>query len=154
VSTALSEEAGRALAAWLAPYLVEHLAAAENPREPDAELRNSLEGYTEEAVKEFVRGLGDKVLRNSKPFFAALEGGQIGSLELARMIGVTSPRNIPAVLTTPLKRRAKSMGLPLPWRSGTDHEDRTLWFPIDGLADRFLSAIDAELATRDMEPRA
>lgn len=149
MSSILSEEAGRALAAWLAPYLAEHLGSTVNSREPRREVVGLADGYTDESLAEFVRGLGDKVLVNSKPFFVAMgERGQVGSLEVARIVGVSSPRHIPSVLTTPLKRRAKAMGLPLPWRSGADHEDRTLWFPIDDLAERFVKAIDAELETR------
>ena len=154
MSSVLSEEAGRALAAWLAPYLAEHLGSPVEPGETDV-IEGSTGDYTDEAVAEFVRGLGSKVLVNSKPFFAAMgERGQVGSLEVARMVGVSSPRNIPSVLTTPLKRRAKTMDLPLPWRSGADHEDRTLWFSIDDLAERFVKAIDAELQTRNAEPRS
>lgn len=150
MGSARSEEAGRAFAAWLAPYLVEHLGSPVDRRQGVREVvAGSTGDYTDEAVAEFVRGLGSKVLVNGRPFFAALgEQRQVGSLEVARMVGVSSPRNIASVLTTPLKRRARSMGLPLPWRSGTDHEDRTLWFAIDGLAERFVKAIDNELEVR------
>ena len=155
MSSVLSEEAGRALAAWLAPYLAEQLGSAVDPEAGREVVEGSAGGYTNEAVAEFVRGLGGKVLVNSRLFFAAMnERSRVGSLEVARMVGVSSPRLVPSVLTTPLKRRAKAMGLPLPWRSGADHEDRTLWFPIDDLAERFVKAIDAELEMRNGEHRS
>jgi hypothetical protein len=70
-------------------------------------------------MEDFVRGLGTTVLANSKTFFGALaQRGELGSLELAELIGVATPRNIAAVLTTPLKRRAKALGLPEPWTVG------------------------------------
>lgn len=156
MSSVLSDEAGRALAAWLAPYLAARLGTTTGrgareiaPMEAEAAL------YTDDAIREFVRGLGNKVLVNCKPFFAALvERGQIGSLEVARMVGVSSPRNIPSVLTTPLKRRAKALGLPMPWRSGADHEDRTLWLAIEGVAEKFVEAIDIELNARNLKDRS
>jgi len=144
------------LAAWLAPYLAEHLGpTADRGPGKIQPVEAEAASYTNDAIREFVRGLGNKVLVNSKLFFAALVSrGQIGSLEVARMVGVSSPRNIPSVLTTPLKRRAKALGLPMPWRSGADHEDRTLWFAIDGVAERLVEAIDIELKARNLEARS
>ena len=63
----------------------------------------------------FVSSLGDVVLDIAEVFFTRLaHDSEIGSLALADAIGVASPRNIPAVLTTPLKKRAKALSLPLP----------------------------------------
>ena len=153
MNSTLSDEAGRALAAWLAPYLAEQLGRVdEHSSAVVLPVGTSAEAFDDAGSREFVRGLGDKVLVNSWPFFSALnERGQIGSLEVARMIGVSSPRNIPAVLTTPLKRRAKALGLPLPWRSGADHEGRTLWFAISDISEKLVKAIDDELKARNSE---
>ena len=105
-----ADAAARALAAWLAPYVAAELGGA-TAAVPLADAA----AYDDAACAEFVHTLGDTVLRNADVFFTALdERGQIGSLELAERLGVGSPRNIPAVLTTPLKRRARAMGLVYP----------------------------------------
>ena len=68
--------------------------------------------YDAATCSTFVSALGDGVLENSFKFFGALHiRGEIGSVMLAELIGVDSPRAISGVLTTPLKRRAKRLGL-------------------------------------------
>jgi hypothetical protein len=138
----------RTLAAWLAPYIAAELGM--EPAAPSARpVASEVEAYDSRTCDEFVSTLGDKVLHNSHEFFSAIvERGQVGSLELAALIGVTSPRNIPAVLTTPLKRRAKAMSLGNPWRESADHTNRTVWLTTDGVAKRMLAAVDAEIARR------
>lgn len=147
-----ADAAARTLAAWLAPYI-----AAELSRDTLRQIRTPVateerKAYDSRTCEEFVATLGDKVLRNSHEFFSAIaRRGQVGSLELASLIGVGSPRNIPAVLTTPLKRRAKAMGLGYPWEEGADHTNRTVWLTTDGVAKRMLAAVDAEIARRQEE---
>jgi hypothetical protein len=142
-----ADAAGRALAAWLAPYIAAELGRARPPT-PVSER----DAYVEATCAEFVQALGDKVLRNATTFFTAIqERGQIGSLELAERLGVGSPRNIPAVLTTPLKRRARAMGLPYPWGESADHTNRTVWLSIEGVPERMLSALNAEIKRRNGE---
>src|SRR4051794_17709117 len=90
-----AEAAGRALARWLAPYLREEL----------GELGNTQEGRGSDATAQaFVAALGDVVVQNALTFFRLLASQrEVTSLEVAEAIGVGTPRNIPAVLTTPLK---------------------------------------------------
>jgi hypothetical protein len=138
-----ADAAARAIAAWLTPYIAAEL-GGEAPV-----LADRPEDYDTRTCREFVSTLGDKVLRNSRTFFSAIvDRGEVGSLELASLMGVGSPRNIPAILTTPLKRRAKAMGRGNPWRESVDHTNRTVWVSKDGVAKRMLSAVDAEIHRR------
>ena len=106
------------------------------------------ESYDEATCAVYVTSLGDVVLDNAEIFFARLEQeGEIGSLALADAIGVASPRNIAAVLTTPLKRRAKALSLPLPWAEDA-HGQRTVWLDRDGIAEPMLRAVREEKARR------
>jgi hypothetical protein len=143
---AAADAAARAMAAWLAPYI-----AAEMERIPaPSSVRGNESTYDEAVCAEFVSSLGDKVLLNSGAFFTALdERGKIGSLELAALLDVRSPRNIPAVLTTPLKRRARSLGLAYPWQESADHTNRTVWLSIDGVTKPMLAAAEAEIERRN-----
>jgi hypothetical protein len=140
MSQAVHEEAARAVARWLAPYV-----AAELGRSPEPEISGS---YDDQTCAVFVSNLGDVVLDNAEPFFEALASdGEIGSLDLAAALGVASPRNIPAILTTPLKRRAKALGLSNPWMEGS-RGDRTVWHDDGGIAARMLQAVRAEKQRR------
>ena len=55
----------------------------------------------------------------------------------------------PAILTTPLKRRAKTLSLPTPWLEDVSPDNRTIWLDPTGTCKRMLSAI-----AREMERRA
>ena len=138
-----AETAARALARWLAPYLEEELGLTQPQPQP-----SPLESYNEGTCAVFVSSLGDVVLDNAEVFFARLaHEGEIGSLALADAIGVASPRNIAAVLTTPLKRRARALSLPLPWAEDA-HGQRTVWLDREDIAERMLRAVHEEKARR------
>lgn len=160
MSTTHSEEAARALAAWLAPFIAKELGLTDRsrggvgglPLVADADVAAA---YTPEVCSSFVSALGEKVLLNATTFFHALtKDGEIGSLQLAEMIGVGSPRNIPAVLTTPLKRRAKALRLPMPWVESTTPDDRTLWIGIDGLTRLMFHTLGLEIDRRGLGEQA
>jgi hypothetical protein len=139
-----AEPAAQALARWLAPYLAEELGLTRQsqPQQPP------LASYDEGTCAVFVASLGDVVLDNAEVFFAQLaHEGEIGSLTLADAIGVASPRNIAAVLTTPIKKRAKALSLPLPWLEDA-HGQRTIWLDQEGIAKRILRAVRVEKARR------
>jgi hypothetical protein len=139
-----SELAARALARWLAPYVAEELGLPSVSQSNPA----PLESYDEATCAVYVASLGDVVLDNAETFFARLEQeGEIGSLALADAIGVASPRNIAAVLTTPLKKRAKALSLPLPWAEAA-HGQRTVWLDRDDIAERMLHAVREQKARR------
>ncbi len=110
----------------------------------------------------FVEVLGDQVLERGLAFFSLLaRAGTVDSVTLAHAIGV-APRAISGHLTTPLKRRAKALKLPLPFFGGEGSRpdsglpdqpfdidtSRTHWQDHDGIASRMLSTIRRELATR------
>jgi hypothetical protein len=139
-----SELAARALARWLAPYVAEELGLPSVSQSKPA----PLESYDEATCAVYVASLGDVVLDNAETFFARLgQEGEIGSLALADAIGVASPRNIAAVLTTPLKKRAKALSLPLPWAEAA-HGQRTVWLDRDDIAERMLHAVREQKARR------
>jgi hypothetical protein len=138
------ELAARALARWLAPYVAEELGLPRGSRSKPS----PFEGYDDATCAVYAASLGDVVLDNAEVFFARLgQEGEIGSLALADAIGVASPRNIAAVLTTPLKKRAKALSLPLPWAEDARGQ-RTVWLDRDGIAERMLRAIGEEKAQR------
>jgi hypothetical protein len=139
-----AETAARALARWLAPYVAEEL-GPERRSQPEPSPSPS---YDDATCAVFVASLGDVVLENADVFFARLvHEGEIGSLTLADAIGVASPRNIAAVLTTPLKKRAKALALPLPWAEDA-HGQRTVWVDRDGIGERMLHAVREEKERR------
>jgi hypothetical protein len=139
-----AEQAARALARWLAPYVAEELGlTGPSQRQP-----SPLQGYDDATCAVFVASLGDVVLDNAEVLFARLlQEREIGSLALADAIGVASPRNIAAVLTTPLKKRAKVLSLPFPWAEDARGQ-RTVWLDRDGIAERMVRAIRNEKAQR------
>ena len=139
-----AETAALALARWLAPYVAEEL-GLERPSRPEP---SPLPSYDDAACAVFVASIGDVVLENAEVFFTRLaREGEIGSLTLADAIGVASPRNIAAVLTTPLKKRAKALALPLPWAEDA-HGQRTVWLDREGIGERMLHALHEEKARR------
>jgi hypothetical protein len=143
-----AEAAARAIARWLAPYLADELqtvtAAPEDEEGPSFDKR-----YDRASCREFVLALGDSVLDNAETFFNLLvRDGEVGSLALAEALGVDSPRNIPAILTTPLKRRANTLGLPYPWQEAVSPDNRTIWRDPTGACKRMLEAIKREQHVR------
>jgi hypothetical protein len=139
-----AELAARALARWLAPYVAEELGLTRQSQPPPPVLQS----YDDATCAVFVASLGDVVLDNAEVFFAQLmQEREIGSLALADAIGVASPRNIAAVLTTPLKKRAKALSLSFPWLEDA-HGQRTVWLDRDGIAERMLRAVREEKARR------
>jgi hypothetical protein len=139
-----AEQAARALARWLAPYVAEELGlTGPSQRQP-----SPLQRYDDATCAVFVASLGDVVLDNAEVLFARLlQEREIGSLALADAIGVASPRNIAAVLTTPLKKRAKALSLPFPWAEDARGQ-RTVWLDRDGIAERMLRAVGEEKVQR------
>jgi hypothetical protein len=138
------DDLGKAMARWLAPYLVDELS-------PGSDSTSVMKkgSYDNATALDFVNALGDTVLENAEVFFRLLdEHGEVGSLSVAEAIAVGSPRNIAAVLTTPLKRRAKTLGLPYPWEDATSHDDRTIWIDRDGVARLLLDAVATEKKRR------
>jgi hypothetical protein len=138
------ELAARALARWLAPYVAEELGLERGSQSKPS----AFESYDDATCAVYVASLGDVVLDNAETFFTRLgQEGEIGSLALADAIGVASPRNIAAVLTTPLKKRAKALSLPVPWAEDARGQ-RTVWLDRDDIAERMLRAVREEKAQR------
>ncbi len=139
-----AELVARALARWLAPYVAQELGlTAQSQLQP-----SPVQSYDDATCAVFVASLGDVVLDNAEIFFARLvQEREIGSLALADAIGVASPRNIAAVLTTPLKKRAKALSLPFPWAEDARGQ-RTVWLDRHGIAERMLRAVREEKARR------
>lgn len=139
-----AELAAQALARWLAPYVAEELGlTGQSQPQP-----SPVQSYDDATCAVFVASLGDVVLDNAEVFFARLaQEREIGSLALADAIGVASPRNIAAVLTTPLKKRAKALSVQLPWAEDARGQ-RTVWLDRDGIAERMLRAVREEKAQR------
>jgi hypothetical protein len=149
------EETLRQIARLLAPYVAEEL---EKPRP-------SLSPEYDEATSEvYVAPLSTDVLRRAYGFFGALQmHGRMNSVDLASILGVDSPRQISGLLTTPLKRRARQLELPLPFIGGEgslpyggipepdparDDPGRTYWEDRNGASARLVTAIREELARR------
>ena len=104
--------------------------------------------YDAATCSTFVSALGDGVLENSFKFFGALHiRGEIGSVMLAELIGVDSPRAISGVLTTPLKRRAKRLGLSYPWNE-EKRDGRMVWATCDDRTELMFAAIRQERRRR------
>ena len=99
------------------------------------------------------RHVGDSVLARMQVFFAALaDDGQIASLDLVARLGLKGATSVPANLTNSMKKRARKLGLPVPWKEGTTPDGtRTVWFDRDGIAARMVKAIDDELARRGLQ---
>jgi hypothetical protein len=103
----------------------------------------------------YVEGLkNDTVLTNAGLFFTELaKKGEIGSLDLTNLVGVARPSDLPFVLTTPLKRRTKAIGLgnEVPWTPDASPDNRTIWRDRDGIADRMVKAIRKERTRRSAQ---
>lgn len=147
----------RALAKALAPYIAEEL------RQLHALEYESLSPDFDPATcARFSADLGDGVLERAWVFFDLLaRDGVTDSVALSGALDIT-PRELSGYLTTPLKRRAGALRLPLPFSGGRGAEayggirspspdmdpQRTHWQDRDGIARRMLSAIEAERHTR------
>jgi hypothetical protein len=157
------DEIAPVLAKWLAPYVAEELGVPGPSASPELSA-----DYDEETCQVYLSEIGDPVLYRAEVFFMAItekaHTGEAGldSLELAELLdgferqqgrgGVGSPRQIAALLTNSLKRRAKALGLPRPWEEGVTRGDRTLWIDRDGIADRMVPAIFDEQHRRYPHP--
>ncbi len=141
------DDLGPVLGRWLAPFVADELerrqAGVTSP------LSATFGDYDDDACEAFVAGLRTPTLTKSRTLFGRLShDGSVDSLALAADLSLDSPRNLPGPLTTPLKRRAKKLGLDLPWSEGVSDSERTVWSDRDGIAARMLVAIDAETARR------
>lgn len=114
IAQPFTEDLAVALAKWFAPYVAAELA---NTHEVGSgEVRTLTSSYDATTCAEYVKGLGVPVLNRATDFFQKLDAdGQIGSVELANVLGTNTPRNIPSNLTNSLKQRAKKLGLDVPW---------------------------------------
>ncbi|HEX7290027.1 MAG TPA: hypothetical protein VF250_02765 [Conexibacter sp.] len=143
-----TDELARRIARWLAPYVAEEL------RRARLDEAAPVASYDDAACERYLMGLGTGVLERADRFFGALaRDGEIGSLELARLLGLSSPRYLAANLTNSLKQRADALALPRPWREGVDADDRTRWSDRDGIAARMVAAIAVERQWRSDLPR-
>ncbi len=135
------DELGPVLARWLAPFIAAELNIKPQPSELSAD-------YDDATCRVFISGVGDAVLPRAELFFGELHRrlavGEPGldSLELAKLLGTDSPRNIASLLTTSLKRRAKALGLPVPWTEESSPDNRTVWVDRDGIAARMYPLFD------------
>ncbi len=152
---------GRDLARWLTPYI-----------RAEWDLGSASPGlaadYDALTCAAFVSELGSGVLDTATVLFDALAPeGRISSVELAERLQVARPSSIAGALTTPLKRRAKALGLPLlPFDGGQGFSEsygglppkeaeaagldpeRTYWQDRDGIAGRMLNALAEEQERR------
>jgi hypothetical protein len=132
----------RALARALAPYLVDELRSyGLTGRSTDPTLDPD---YDDATARRYVEGLGRDVIDRAIELFSALSEPphRIDSVTLADRVGAVSPRDLPGILTTPLKRRADTLGLPWPWDTD-DTRGRTVWRARDpGMAARILDALE------------
>lgn len=151
-----ADDALRRFARALAPYLKEEFAQLEST--PSAADPN----YNAQTCAHYVSGLKTSVLERSVTLFDALaRDGRTDSLALSSALGCRPPA-LSGSLTTPLKRRAAKLGLPLPFDGGRggldyggitdrtpgDDPGRTYWADRDGIAARIAQAVTAELANR------
>ena len=125
----LTDLGAERLASQLAPFLMGHV-GEHFALMPGGGLMIITSSYNDFTCTKYVEGLGDSVLENAERFFTeAAEKGEIGSLDLTQLVGVGRPSNLPFVLTTPLKKRTKALGLgtDVPWTPGNSADDRTIW---------------------------
>jgi len=135
-------DALRALARALAPYLAEELRKYNLVGQPvEAALDPD---YDDATAARYVEDLGRDVTDRAIELFSALAEPphRIDSVALAERVGAVSPRDLPGILTTPLKRRADALGLPWPWLDG-ESRGRTIWRErVPGLATRVRNALE------------
>jgi hypothetical protein len=156
ISDEAAETAMKALARALAPYLADELSRL-------AQAQNASDvNYDAATCARYVAELGTGVLERSLVLFNALaQEGRTDSPALSAALECRPPA-LAGSLTTPIKRRAKALGLPLPFDGGHGSVDfggisdpspgddpaRTYWADRNGIAVRMLQAIDDELAAR------
>jgi hypothetical protein len=140
----LAEKIGPDVAKAFAPYIVKELRqSGELAGDPKVTA-----DWDPETCALYVTELGDDVLVRADRFFRVLEDkGEINSEQLARLIKVKQPRFISASLTTPLKRRARKLGLERPW-SQRERNERTVWLDRNEIPRRMVEAIEAERGKR------
>jgi hypothetical protein len=135
-----SDDAMRALAKALAPYLADELRGfADHGESARPEPK-----YDDHTLARYVEGLNRDVIDRAIELFSALTEPphRIDSLKLAERVGATSPRDLAGILTTPLKRRADALGLPRPWIAD-EVRGRSVWRQDDHeLAARMLGALE------------
>jgi hypothetical protein len=105
--------------------------------------------YDDPTCREFVAGLSTPVLRRSIVLFSALaERETVSASAVAEELEV-NPQELPGLLTTPLRRRANALGVPLPYviarHSSTG---RRSWSDEGGIARRLEQAARAADAER------
>lgn len=111
--------------------------------------------YDDATCKQFLNPnhLGDRVVDRAQVFFQLLERkGEVSSPDLVTALGVKGARSVPANLTNPLKKRARKMGIPVPWtETSTPDGLRTVWKDRDGIAARMVRAIEEERKDRGLQ---
>jgi hypothetical protein len=104
--------------------------------------------YTSAICREFIDGLSDDVLERSEQLFRALwRIGHVDSEQLADLLGCT-PTSLGGLLMTPLSRRAKDLGLPLPYVVARAPNGRRIWREQGNVASRMTIAIQQEISSR------
>jgi hypothetical protein len=109
--------------------------------------------YDEATCKQFLNPahLGDGVLDRMEVLFGELDQhGEISSPDLVQLLGLKGPTSVPANLTNPMKKRARRLGIPVPWTEASTPDRRTIWRDRDGIAARMVKAIRAERAARGL----
>ena len=106
--------------------------------------------YPEEVCRTFAQGLKDDVLDRALTLFWALaREGSIDSNDLGALLGAR-PRQAGALVSTPMKRRAEEMDLPLPYVIGRSSPSRLrTWSDQFGIAERMAAALLSEQQVRD-----
>ena len=149
--TALADAALDQLVEAILPKLVAR-GFVLNPVETHATIRYA-DDYDDATCKQFLNPdhLGDSVLERMLLFFRELEEhAAISSLELVQLLGVKGPTSVPANLTNPMKKRARKLGIPVPWTEASTPDNRTIWRDRDGIAARMVKSIEAERADRGL----
>ena len=105
--------------------------------------------------REFVDGLSDDVLERSEGLFRPLwRIGHIDSEQLADLMGCMPP-SLSGLVMTPLSRRAKDLGLPLPYVVARAPNGRRIWRDQGNVASRMTIAIQKEISSRaEVGPRS
>jgi hypothetical protein len=90
---------------------------------------------------EFASGLSDEVLDRAIVLFGILNrDGTVGTKTAAQALGVT-PRELPGLIITPLRRRADALELPIPYLAERDEATgRRRWRDREGIAGRLREA--------------
>ena len=106
-------------------------------------------GYTPAAAAAFSAGLSDGLLRRASTLFDALVAESVvDSARLADRLGVT-PGRLRTLVTEPLERRARALGLPRPFALGTAAKTRRrTWSDHEGVATILAEALRAERGRR------